>query len=75
MDNDRLAAIEEICKRLRETLKEFPSFDMSYATVVSPSPLGESVGGVRHLHSETIPCAMLCNAPYKISRFFEDVLV
>ena len=71
MDEYREAK-EEICRKLRETVKEFGQREVAGAVIIGSDDILSFVGGHTYLIAKTISITTLGNVEYKVARFFED---
>jgi hypothetical protein len=64
---------EDICRRLRETVKEFGQKEVTGAIIIGNLDISSCVGGHKYLIAKTISNHTLANVKFKVARFFEDI--
>lgn len=64
----------DVCRKLRETVKEHGQVYVNGAIVIGPFNTGdEQIGGHQYIYAPTAPGAILANTTFEIARFFEEV--
>ncbi|MFZ3049091.1 MAG: hypothetical protein WA151_24515 [Desulfatirhabdiaceae bacterium] len=64
---------EDICRRLRETSREFGRLALNGAIIIGPYDLGDGVGGHGYIQAPTLGGIKLAKVIFKVARYFEDV--
>ena len=66
-------AREEICRKLRETTREFGQETVTPATIIGAIGLESPVYGHQYVQCPTVFQLTLGNVSWKVARFFEEV--
>ena len=65
---------EEVCRKLRETVREFGQAKVTPGILVGPYYFDDNqIGGHQHIQCTTLSNIKLANVGFKIARFFEDI--
>ena len=66
--------VEEVCRKLRETVKEFGQAAIDNTIIVgSDDTIGDSISGHKYVYAPTVGDFKLASTTYKIARFFESI--
>ncbi len=68
-------ATEEICRKLRNTVKEFGQDRVNGAVIMGPDDLGEQISGHQYVVTKSKCEVILGNVDFKVARFFEDDII
>jgi hypothetical protein len=63
---------EEICRKLRETVREVGQSRVTPAVILGPWDLDSPIGGHQYLVCPTLGEATLANIDWKVARVFEE---
>jgi len=65
---------ELICKKLRETIKEYGAESVDGASIIGDDPFAIMISDVPYIYAPTISEETLSDVKFEVARFFENVL-